>query len=152
MTLPDTFKFRPIEYQDINRGILELIREFRDFRVAGDHLTQWNSYLEALDSRHQHWVIVDVISQKTVASGTIWIEPKIIHNFGKVGHIEDIVVSAKYRNHGLGKYLVQQLVKLVNELGAYKVQLHSSQETTPFYEKIGFTVCDTGLSIYFSDT
>ena len=149
MSLPDTFQFRQIVSEDINYGILDLIQEFREFKIEPNFIKQWKSYLESLNKQHQHWIIFDKKSHQIIATGTIWIEQKLIHNFGKVGHIEDIIVSKKYRKHGLGKYLVNKLVGLVKKSGAYKVQLYSDQNTIPFYEKIGFSKCDSGLSIYF---
>ena len=151
MILPEHFQFRPAQLDDINHGILNLIQEFRDFQLDTNYQDQWKSYFDSLDLRHQHWVIFEINTQTIVASGTIWIEPKIIHNFGKVGHIEDIIVSSIYRKHGLGKYLVEKLIKIINKAGAYKAQLHSDQNTITFYEKNGFNKCDPGLSIYFSE-
>ena len=49
------------------------------------------------------------MANKVVATGTIYIEYKFIHQVGKVGHIEDMVVDSDYRNKGLGTMIVENL-------------------------------------------
>ena len=46
-----------------------------------------------------------------IGSGTILYENKIIHNFGQVAHIEDIVISKDYQGFGYGKKLIKYLIK-----------------------------------------
>ena len=41
--------------------------------------------------------------ESIVGSGTLLIEQKLIRSCGKAGHIEDIVISEKYRGKKLGK-------------------------------------------------
>ena len=59
-------------------------------------------------------MIEDTLNQKVIASGTVFVEEKLIRNYGKVGHIEDIVVSSKYRGYGLGKKMIE-LLSLIQE-------------------------------------
>ncbi len=47
-----------------------------------------------------------------IASGTIIIEPKLIRGGKSVGHIEDIVVSEKYRGNGISKNILEMLKKV----------------------------------------
>ena len=46
-------------------------------------------------------VIEDINTKELIASGTIYIEPKLIHNCSSVGHIEDIVIDHKFRGKSL---------------------------------------------------
>ena len=48
-------------------------------------------------------VIEDLKRQKIVASGTLFIERKFLHETASAGHIEDIVVDAEERGHQLGR-------------------------------------------------
>ena len=73
-----------------------------------------------------------------VAMGTIFIEHKLIHNCGCVGHIEDIVVHEKYRNMNFGKNLIDYLVNIAKERQTYKIILNCSEENMKFYQKCGF--------------
>jgi len=73
-----------------------------------------------------------------VGCSTILIENKIIHEGGKVGHIEDVVIHNKYRKRGIGKLLVDHCVKVGKKMGCYKIILDCDRNNTGFYEKCGF--------------
>ncbi|GAH34488.1 unnamed protein product, partial [marine sediment metagenome] len=86
------------------------------------------------------YVATIIHNKKEIIIGcvTILIEDKIIHNGGKVGHIEDVVVSNDYRGKGIGKIIINHCVALAKESGCYKVILDCNEENTKFYEKCGF--------------
>ena len=50
-----------------------------------------------LELPKNHNIFILEIENKIIGMGTLLIESKIIHQFGKVGHIEDIVISNEYR-------------------------------------------------------
>ena len=82
--------------------------------------------------------------------GTLLIEYKIIHRFGKVGHIEDIIISKKYRGKGLGKFLVKNLMNIAeNDFHVYKVILNCSESNIPFYENCGLEKKENQMIKYF---
>ena len=70
-----------------------------------------------------------------IGSGTIIIEQKIIHGFGKVGHIEDIVISNEYQGQGLGRKLINFLILKAKENNCYKVILGCNDDKVNFYKK-----------------
>ena len=63
------------------------------------------------------------------------VEEKLIRNYGKVGHIEDIVVHADYRGYGLGKILIDYLTSMGKNQGCYKCILDCDEKNVGFYEK-----------------
>jgi glucosamine-phosphate N-acetyltransferase len=69
---------------------------------------------------------------------TILIEPKIIHDSGKVAHIEDVVVDEKWRGKGIGKRMIEWAVNKAKSEGCYKVILDCDESNVSFYEKCGF--------------
>ena len=82
--------------------------------------------------------------------GTLFIEYKIIHSFGKVGHIEDIVISKNFRGKGYGKFLIKKLMKIAkDDFKVYKVILNSSDKNIPFYENCGLTKKENQMVKYF---
>ena len=89
--------------------------------------------LELPTNIHIFVVVVDSI---IIGSGTIIIEQKIIHGFGKVGHIEDIVISNEYQGQGLGRKLIDFLILQAKENNCYKVILGCSDDKVDFYKKI----------------
>lgn len=96
----------------------------------------------------QHWhsnqhiyrphVIADE-NGKVVATGMLLVERKLIHECGSVGHIEDIAVSADQQGKNLGRYMIEQLTQLANDLKCYKVILDCSESNCGFYEKCGYS-------------
>lgn len=76
------------------------------------------------------------------AIGTVFFEFKITHDGCVVAHIEDIVVDAAYRGHGLGRLLIQALCSAAHqEEKCRKISLNCSKANVPFYER-----CNVGLA------
>jgi GNAT superfamily N-acetyltransferase len=58
-----------------------------------------------------------------------------------LGHIDELVVDGKYRNKGIGKQLLEQLVSMAKHKGCRQVELNSAfhrKEAHRFYERNGF--------------
>lgn len=98
----------------------------------------YNNFINSLNDNHKIFVLYDVEADHVIGSGTLLIEPKIIHNMSRVGHIEDIVIDTKYRGIGLGKFLVQFLTRFAKARGCYKIILNCADHNINFYEKSGF--------------
>jgi glucosamine-phosphate N-acetyltransferase len=84
-----------------------------------------------------------------VASGTIIIEPKIIHEGKSVGHIEDIVVSYFMRGQGLSQIILNKLKQFALDNDCYKVILDCADDVKPVYIKNGFQVKGNQMAQYF---
>ncbi len=86
-------------------------------------------------------IIVCIIREKEgiilVGSGTIIIEPKIIHGGKSVGHIEDLVVHPQYRGKGVAQTILNMLVDY-SKPSCYKVILNCNQNMEEFYNRAGF--------------
>ena len=67
----------------------------------------------------------------------------------KVGLIEDVVVSKKYRGKSVASSLVSQLISISKKEGCYKTILNTDANTMPFYKKLGFTQKNLQLEIRF---
>lgn len=74
-------------------------------------------------------------NDEVVGYGTLLIEAKI--RGGRLGHIEDIVVSRSMRGNGLGLQIIARLQVMAAELNCYKVILNCDQQNVGFYEKCG---------------
>jgi glucosamine-phosphate N-acetyltransferase len=74
---------------------------------------------------------------RLLGSGTIIIEPKIIHGGKSVGHIEDVVVHPNYRNQGIAQTILNKLVEYSKE-DCYKVILNCNSNMEPFFNHAGF--------------
>jgi glucosamine-phosphate N-acetyltransferase len=72
---------------------------------------------------------------KLIGSGTIIIEPKIIHGGKSVGHIEDVVVHPLYRGKGVAQTILNMLVDY-SRLKCYKLILNFNPNMEQFYNRI----------------
>ena len=82
-------------------------------------------------------IVRDTNSLQLVGSGTIIIEPKIIHGGKSVGHIEDLVVHPNYRNQGIAQTILNKLVDY-SKRDCYKVILNCNPNMEQFYNRLGF--------------
>ena len=86
---------------------------------------------------------------KIVASGTLLIEQKFIHDGGLVAHMEDIVVDQDYRKKGYGYQIVSYLIKVAKEKGCYKIIADCHETLLNFYSKNGFHSHGHQIAFYF---
>jgi glucosamine-phosphate N-acetyltransferase len=122
--------FRKINNNDFEK-VIYLLNQLTN--VGNIKRTDFDLFLNLLNDNHQIWVAE--IDLQIVAIGTLLKEPKIIHGFSKVGHIEDIVVDNKYNGMGIGKKMIQHLIEQSND--CYKVILDCKEELEVFYNKCG---------------
>ena len=107
-------------YND-NDELKFLIRNFKD-------------YINSLLPNMNIYLLIE--NNEIVGSGSLVIENKIIHGFGKVGHIEDVVIEKSQQNKGYGTMLLDHLIKKGKEFNCYKVVLNCDDDKIGFYEKI----------------
>jgi len=81
---------------------------------------------------------VVLYEDRIIGTGTLLVEQKVIHEMGRVGHIEDIVIDRDFRGYGLGDILIKRLTDIARINGCYKQILDCSDDVKPFYEKLGF--------------
>jgi glucosamine-phosphate N-acetyltransferase len=78
-------------------------------------------------------------NNKIVATITVIIEQKFIHNNGKVGHFEDVFVSSEYRNLGIGKQLIEYAKMYCKLEKCYKIILNCSADLITYYKLFDFS-------------
>ena len=137
---------RNIEINDFNKGYLELLSQLSN-TINVESKNKFTDFIKKLNQNHK--IIIIEIDNKIVATGTLLIENKIIHNFSKVGHIEDIVVDTTTRGYGLGKIIINYLSDLAKENGCYKVILNCIETNIGFYEKCDFVKKEVQMVKYF---
>ena len=137
---------RKLEILDYQQIICLLKHLNSDTNITKQKFVQ---FFKHLGENHQVYVIEEDGVLK--ACGTLFIEHKIIHNGGKVGHIEDIVVDSQFQKQGYGGKIIQFLVKIAEE-SCYKVILNCDTKTSCFYQKYGFKNSGSEMAIYFNNT
>jgi glucosamine-phosphate N-acetyltransferase len=127
---------RKLNVNDYHSNYFNLLSQLTPTTVPS--FDKFESFVENLNKNHTIIIILNEETQDIIASGTLWMEPKIIHQMGYVAHIEDIVVDASYRHQGLGQLLIQVLISIAKEKNCYKIILNCKKELIGFYEKCGF--------------
>ena len=84
-----------------------------------------------------------------IGTGTLIVEPKLIHGGKSVGHIEDIVVHTQHRGKGIATQILKQLSQYAETNDCYKVILDCKEEVAKVYEKAGFEKHGLQMSKYF---
>jgi glucosamine-phosphate N-acetyltransferase len=140
------FIFRKLEESDYYKNYLKLLSQLT--QVGHISFEDFSIILGKIQS--QIWVFEDTSSKKIVASASIFLEQKIIHNGGIVAHLEDVVVDESYRGNQLGQKLITNLVEKAQEGGAYKIIADCKPELISFYSKNGFEKKGEQIAIYFT--
>lgn len=137
----DDIKKLNVSYKDI----LNLLKQL----TTTPNMTKQN-YLHIInDLPTNHIIFVLMENDKPVGMITLFMEQKIIHNGGKVGHIEDVVVDKNYRGKGYATLLLKHATSIAKHYKCYKCILNCTDEVKPVYEKNGFTHKTNGMSLYF---
>ena len=127
---------RKLQKDDLWNGFLQTLDSLRQASNIDKKTAE--KIFDKINSNPDHIVAVAVIEGKIVGSATFLIETKFIHNGGKVGHIEDVVVDKKYQRKGIGEKIIIYLLRYAKDQGCYKTILDCTDEVKPFYEKLGF--------------
>ncbi|MFA5052149.1 MAG: GNAT family N-acetyltransferase [Patescibacteria group bacterium] len=103
------------------------------------------------NKNHRIFVALDKATKEVIGLITLLIEPKFIHDCGKMGHIEDVVVREGFEGRGVGGALVQRATDEAKKEGCYRIRLFCSDRNVSFYEKAGFKRHENGMQIDLRD-
>ena len=127
---------RKIIESDLENGFLESLDNLR--QTSNLEQNSVKNILKKILENENHIIHVAELDGKIVGSTTLLIEQKFIHEGGRVGHIEDVVVNKEFEGRGIGMKLVLSLLDVAKEKKCYKTILNCEDKLIPFYEKIGF--------------
>ena len=127
---------RKLQKEDLMNGFLLTLDSLRQASSMDKKTAE--KIFDKINSNPDHIVAVAVIEGKVVGSTTLLIETKFIHNGGKIGHIEDVVVDKEHQKKGIGEKIVVYLLRYAKDQGCYKTILDCVDDVKPFYEKLGF--------------
>ena len=127
---------RKLQKEDLWNGFLQTLDSLRQASNIDKKTAE--KIFDKINSNQDCIVAVAILEGKIVGSTTLLIETKFIHNGGKVGHIEDVVVDKKYQRKGIGEKIIIYLLRYAKDQGCYKTILDCTDEVKPFYEKLGF--------------
>jgi len=127
---------RKLQKEDLTNGFLQTLDSLRQTSNTDKKIIE--KTFEKINSNQDQLTIVALLEGKVIGATTLLIETKFIHNGGKVGHIEDVVVNKKYQKKGIGEKMIKYLLRYAKEQGCYKTILDCVDDVKPFYEKLGF--------------
>ncbi|KAI5964787.1 GNA1 [Candida pseudojiufengensis] len=140
LSLPEGYTFRKLKLTDYSNNYIETLKVLTT--VGNISEENFNKLFQEW-SQNSHIYQPHVILNKegvVVSTGMLLLESKLIHECGKIGHIEDISVAKEEQGKKLGNYMVKSLASLAEQAGCYKVILDCSDHNVGFYEKCGFEV------------
>lgn len=140
---------RPLSIDDYDFGYMELLSELTE--VGNIQQYEFQDQFSRMMATDAYRIIVleDVFTGKVIGTATLLIEMKFIHGCGKVGHVEDVIVSSEHRGKQYGLKLVQHLIDLAGKEGCYKVMLDCAEKNVKFYEKSGMSKKEVQMVKYF---
>lgn len=130
---------RPAEFMDLN-AILRLYAELRPhdpifLRTAAEEA--WMSILSSSDVL----IIVAEVNSEVVSTAMIVFFSTLAQQGRPFGVVEHVITTQKYRRCGIGKEVMNFLLKAARERNSYKVTLLSEVKNNnahQFYESLGF--------------
>ena len=136
---------RDLELTDYSKKYINLLEQLT--HVGNISYDDFKNFFLKLNKNHR--VVVIEKNNVIVASGTILIENKLIHNCKNVGHIEDVVVHIDYRKQKLGYLIIKKLKEIAKKENCYKVILDCDNNVKYFYEKNNFKEKGKYMADYF---
>ena len=144
-------KFRPLEIGDFQKWFCSVLSELTSCETNEQKFKEiFNKMYEGNQIEPQYFIVVwkNIQNWEIAVAGSIIIEKKFIHNWQCVWHIEDIVVSTKYRGLWLWENLIN-ILKNIASKNCYKVILDCDKKNFWFYEKCWFVKKSLWLARYF---
>jgi len=127
---------RKLEEKDLFKGFLTSLDSLK--KASDLNEDKAKDVFNKIKSNPNHLVFVVILDNRVIGSTTLLIEPKFIHQGGKVGHIEDVVIAKESQGSGIGEKLINFVLDYAKKNDCYKTILDCSDDVKPFYEKIGF--------------
>ena len=138
---------RKLKINDYDKGYMEILSQLTDVGNVTKEQFEY-SFNHKISPNKTILVLEDKNTEKVIASASLLIEYKFTNQCGSHGHIEDVVVNNNYRGLGLGKLLIDELVKISKNVQNHRIILDCQPHNVKFYEKCGFHVRGVEMAIY----
>ena len=127
---------RELKEDDIQKGFLKTLDTLRQT----SSITQEKALeiFKEIKINPKHIIIIAELNGEIIGTTTLLVEPKFIHQGGKVGHIEDVVVRKEFQGRKIGQKIIKFVLQIAKMQGCYKTILDCSDDVKSFYEEIGF--------------
>ena len=125
---------RDLKESDLQNGFLDTLKNLTTVGEI-DTIAAIKRFNE-IKSNPNYVIKVAEINGKIIATTTLFIELKFIHELGCVGHIEDVVTHKDFQGQGLSRKIIHSLLQEAKKRGCYKTILDCDDKLVQFYEGI----------------
>jgi glucosamine-phosphate N-acetyltransferase len=132
---------RELTALDLSHGFLESLGRLAEVNLSLEEARE--VFRQRLRTGLRTFVAME--GDQVVGTVTLRVEQKFIHQGGRCGHVEDVVVHSASKQQGIGTALVRHAIQEARALGCYKVILNCFENLVPFYERAGFRRHDVGM-------
>jgi glucosamine-phosphate N-acetyltransferase len=131
---------RKLKEEDFSNGFLETLSNLSEVGKIKYEIDVAKEIFNRINNEENYKIIVaeDKATNQIIGTATLLIEQKFIHSGGKAGHIEDVATRHGYEGKGIGRKIIEELIKIAKESKCYKVTLDCDEKVAGFYEKLGF--------------
>lgn len=137
-------------------GLLGLYCELADGRpgaLPADGPAAAHLLCEVLQNPARSLLVAEV-GGRLAGTADLMVVANLTHGGRPWAIVENVVVSAAARGHGIGTVLMEHVVELARRAGCYKIQLLSRKQRVDahrFYRRLGFDPAAEGFRRYFED-
>lgn len=119
--------------------------------LDGDIDQRYVDAFQQIDTDSNQYLMVVELGEKIVGTCHLTLMPSLTF-FGSVRlQIEAVRVSEKYRNQGIGQFMMTSAIDYGKSRGATIIQLTTNKQRSKameFYERLGFEATHEGMKMY----
>jgi len=130
--MSDQLRVRPFTIADASQ-VVELLQDVSRFQLLPG---QAQDSAQAFVLQNSVYAFVALEDCKVIGFGSLFAFGRV--RGGRVAVIEDMVVAKNFRGRGVGRLILDELIKSAQEEGCFKVSLESSDIAQSFYQAAGF--------------
>lgn len=148
------FKIRIACYDDVNAIVRLLANDPLGEKRENYELPLPKKYFDAfftIDNDANNYLIVVEYGNKIIGTCQLTIITYLTYQGGRRGQIEAVRIDESYRGLGIGKSMIEWVIKKARELDCHLVQLTMDKkrfDTIAFYKKLGFVASHEGLKLH----
>jgi ribosomal protein S18 acetylase RimI-like enzyme len=140
---------RPATTTDVV-AVLDLLAQLHPERPEMPGVDDARSVWAAMLAQPDRVLFVAELDGVVVGTADLLVVRNLTHHAQPWSVVENVVIDAARRREGIGRKLLEVVVRSAREAGAYKVQLISAdgREAHAFYEALGFESRAQGFRLY----
>jgi len=126
----------------VEKEILSLLELYKQLNPNDDILSEFvvKNVWDNIEKQNIRYFVAKE-NGKIIASCYICVIPNLTRGGKSIGFIENVITNMEYRKRGIGKKIMENVIKFAKEQNCYKVVLQSGNKRTDaheFYKSLGF--------------